>query len=135
LNKVIKKYPYILAFSNEVLNIIVRYETYSFLDGNSGYHHIFIAPEDRNKTSFVTNWGAFIWMVMPLGVKNGPPTFQRIVARTFIKYLDQLVKICLDDFVVYSDMESHLMKFTLCSKKCREYIINFNPKNVLLWYF
>jgi hypothetical protein len=36
---------------------------------------IFIAFKDRYKTTFVTNWGAFVWMVMPFDVKNEPPTF------------------------------------------------------------
>jgi hypothetical protein len=30
LNKATKKNPYLLPFSDEVLNIIIRYETYSF---------------------------------------------------------------------------------------------------------
>jgi hypothetical protein len=38
LNKVTKKDPYPLSFSNEVLNTIVGYEAYSFLDGYLGYH-------------------------------------------------------------------------------------------------
>jgi hypothetical protein len=88
LNKATKKYPYPLLFSNEVLNTIARYEAYSFLDGYSRYHQISITPEDRYKTTFVTDWGAFIWMVMPFGVKNGPPTFQRVVSKAFKKYLD-----------------------------------------------
>jgi hypothetical protein len=50
-----KKNPYPLPFSNHVLNIIIRYETYSFLDGYSGYHQISIAHEDRYKTIFVIN--------------------------------------------------------------------------------
>jgi hypothetical protein len=54
---------------------------------------------------------------MPFGVKNGPPTFQRIVSKAFRKYLDQFMKIFLDDFTVYSDMESHLMKLRLCFQK------------------
>jgi hypothetical protein len=54
---------------------VPKYEAYSFLDGYLGYHHIFIAHEDRYETTFVTDWGAFVWMVMPFGVKNGPPTF------------------------------------------------------------
>jgi hypothetical protein len=65
---------------------------------------------------------------MPFGVKNGPPIFQKIVNKTFKEYLDQFMKIFLDDFKVYNDMESHLMKFKLCFKKCTEYLINLNPK-------
>ncbi len=51
---------------------------------------------------------------MPFGVKNGPPTFQRVVNKVFKEYLDQFMKIFLDDFMVYNDMESHLMKLKRC---------------------
>jgi hypothetical protein len=53
-------------------------------------------------------------MMMPFGVKNGPPTFERTIGRTFKKYLDQFMKIFLNDFTIYNDMESHLMKLKLC---------------------
>jgi hypothetical protein len=53
-------------------------------------------------------------MVMPFGVKNGPPTFQRVVSKAFREHLNQSIKIFLEDFIVYSDMESHLMKLRLC---------------------
>jgi hypothetical protein len=55
LNATTKKDPYPLPFTNEVLNIVIRYEAYSFLDRYSGYHQISIVPEDIYKTSFVTN--------------------------------------------------------------------------------
>jgi putative transposase len=75
LNKATQKDPYPLPFFDEILNIVVRYEAYSFLDGYLRYRYIFIAFEDRYKTTFVTNQGVFVWMVMSFGVKNGPPTF------------------------------------------------------------
>jgi hypothetical protein len=74
-NNATKKDPYPLPFSDGVLNIVVGYEAYSFLDGYLGYpkdNEISIALEDRYKMIFITDWGAFVWMVMPFGVKNGP---------------------------------------------------------------
>jgi len=65
LNKATKKIPYPLPFFDEVLNIITRYEAYSFLDGYLGHHQISIAPKDRYKRT----WGTFVWMVLPFGVK------------------------------------------------------------------
>jgi hypothetical protein len=50
-----KKNPYPLRFSNEVLNTVTAYEAYSFLNGYLGYHQIFIVIEDRYKIAFVTN--------------------------------------------------------------------------------
>ncbi len=36
------------------------------------------------------------------------------------------MKIFLDDFMVYNDMENHLQKLKLCLQKCKEYGINLN---------
>jgi hypothetical protein len=35
-----------LPFTNELINIVVRQEVYTFLDGFLGYHQISIALED-----------------------------------------------------------------------------------------
>jgi hypothetical protein len=45
---------------------------------------------------------------MLFGVKNGPPTYHKVVTKTFREYLDNFMKIFLDDFIMYSDMESHM---------------------------
>jgi hypothetical protein len=45
---------------------------------------------------------------MSFGVKNEPPTYHRAMTKTFKDYLDSFMKIFLDDFTMYSDMESHL---------------------------
>jgi hypothetical protein len=49
LNVATKKDPYPLPFINKVLNTLARYETYSFLDRYSRYHHISIVPKDKYK--------------------------------------------------------------------------------------
>jgi hypothetical protein len=118
-----------------VLNIVARYEAYSFLDGYSGYHQISIVLEDRYKTTFVTELGAFIWKVMLFGVKIRPPTYQRAMTKAFKKYLDSFMKIFLDDFTVYSDMKNHLQKVKLCFQKCREYGISLNPNKCAFMVF
>jgi hypothetical protein len=41
-------------------------------------------------------------------VKNGPPTYHIIITKTFKKYLDNFMKIFLDDFIMYSDIDNHL---------------------------
>jgi hypothetical protein len=118
-----------------VLNTIIGYEAYSFLDGYLGYHQIFIALEDKYKTTFVIDWGAFMWKVMPFEVKNGPPTYYKVATKAFTKYLDNFIKIFLDDFIVYNDMESHLQKLILCFQKCREYDINLNLEKCAFMVF
>jgi len=46
LNAVTKKDPYLLPFTDEVINIVAGHEVYTFLDGFSRYHQISIALED-----------------------------------------------------------------------------------------
>jgi hypothetical protein len=58
----------------EVLDMVAGHEVYLFLDGFSSYHHIIITLEDRYKIAFITNSGMFVWIVMPFGLKNVPPT-------------------------------------------------------------
>jgi hypothetical protein len=63
---------------------------------------------------------------MSFGVKNGPPTYYKVVTKAFKEYLDNFMKIFLNDFTLYSNMESHLQKFKLCFQKCKEYGISLN---------
>jgi hypothetical protein len=45
------------------------------------------------------------------------------------------MKIFLDDFIVYSDMDNHLQKFRLCFQKCKKYDINMNPEKCAFMIF
>lgn len=54
-----KKDPYPLPLIDEILNIIVGHDVYSFLNWYFRYHKKSITPEDKYKITFVTDWGAF----------------------------------------------------------------------------
>jgi hypothetical protein len=108
LNATMKKDPFPLPFIDEVLNIVARCEAYSFLDGYYRYHQISIVPKDIYKITFVIDWNLFICRVMPFGMKNELPTFQRIMTKDIKKYLDSFMKIFLNEFTLYSDMDTHL---------------------------
>jgi hypothetical protein len=83
LNVTTKKYSYPLPFIDDVLNTILRYEAYFFLDGYLGYHQISIALKYRYKITFFINYKAFICKVMLFGVKNGPPTYEITITIIF----------------------------------------------------
>ncbi|RVX20921.1 Retrovirus-related Pol polyprotein from transposon 17.6 [Vitis vinifera] len=44
---------------------------------------ILMAPEDMEKTSFITEWGTYCYRVMPFGLKNAGATYQRAATTLF----------------------------------------------------
>ena len=64
LNAATKKDPYPLPFTDEVLDTVIGYAAYSFIDCFSGYHQVHIHADDRYKTAFITKWGAYVWVVI-----------------------------------------------------------------------
>jgi hypothetical protein len=65
---------------------------------------------------------------MPFGLKNAPPTYQRAMNGTFKDYLDDFMKLFLDDFTIFNYLDIHLSKLRKCFEKCQKYGISLNPK-------
>jgi hypothetical protein len=63
---------------------------------------------------------------MPFGVKNGLSTYQKAITKIFCEHIDVFMKIFLDDFTIFSDLLTHLEKFTKCYIKCKEFGISLN---------
>jgi len=119
----------------EVLDMVVGHEVYSFLDGFSNYHQITITSKYRYKIAFIIDWGTFVWIIMPFGLKNAPPTYQQVMSMAFREYLGVFMKLFLDDFNVFSNLKKYLAKLQLCFDKCREFNISLNmEKHMFLVY-
>ena len=61
-----------------------------------------MAPEDEEKTAFVTDRGLYYYKVMPFRLKNVRSTFQRVVNKVFEKQLGKNVEMYVDDMIVKS---------------------------------
>ena len=74
----------------------------SFMDGFSSYNQIMMAPEDREKTSFITEWGTYCYRVMSLGLKNTGATYHRVATTLFHDMMYKDVEVYVDDMIVKS---------------------------------
>ena len=78
-----------------------EYQFFSKLDMKSGFWQIPIKEEDKHKTAFITPDGLYEWNVLPQGLKNSPPTFQRIML-DILSTCRQLSLVYIDDIVIFS---------------------------------
>ena len=75
LNRQTKKDVYPLPRIGDLLDKLLQATCLSAIDLASGYHQVHLAPGDCEKTTFVTRYGLFEYMVLPLGLCNIPSTF------------------------------------------------------------
>jgi hypothetical protein len=111
--------PFPTPFTNEVLDNVGGQETYSFTDGFFRYHQIRIAPEDRHKTTFSTEWGSYQYIVMPFGLNNSPFIFSRVVVASFEDFIHKFLEVYLDDWTVFSLLKDHVEVLILMLDRCR----------------
>ena len=72
----------------------------SFLDAFQDYHHIPLALNNQEKTTFVTPIGNYHYKVMPFNLKNTGSTYQRMMTRMFEPQLGKSIEVYVDNMVV-----------------------------------
>ncbi|KAL0416178.1 UNVERIFIED_CONTAM: Retrovirus-related Pol polyprotein from transposon gypsy [Sesamum latifolium] len=80
------------------------------MDVYQGYHQIFMAEEDRDKTSVVTENGVYCYNVMPFGLKNASATYQRLVNKMFKDLIGSIMEVYVDDMLVKSKIEEEHLR-------------------------
>ena len=108
------------------------YSYFSKLDLKSGFYQIPIKETDKEKPAFVTPFGLYQFNVLPMGLKNSPPTFQKVMTDT-LKSCRDFSLVYLDDIIVFSkSFEQHLyhLECVLLALQRKNLILN-PPKCVL----
>ena len=108
LNKQTVRNRYPLPLATDCFDKLAKARVFSKLDLRHGYYQVRIAEGDEKKTTIVTRYGSFEFLVMPFGLCNAPATFCTLMNDVLRTYLDSFVVVYLDDIVVYNDnMEDH----------------------------
>jgi hypothetical protein len=132
LNKISKKDNYTLPNMEHILQRVTGASMMSMIDGFSSYNQVYVLPEDREKTSFTTPWGPFMYTNMPFRLMNAGAIFQRAMDIDFIGENDKFVVIYLYDIAMFSQSDKehydHLKRVFL---KCIKFGLSLNPKKSL----
>lgn len=102
LNSITIKDNYPLPSIAETINQLQGHSFYTKMDLKSGYLQIPIFEQDQPKTAFITREGLYHFKVLPAGLKNAPPTFQRIMNTIIVQGRERFCLVYLDDIIVFS---------------------------------
>ena len=128
LNKASPKDNFPLPHIDVLVDNTARSHRFSFMDGYSGYNQILMAEEDKEKTSFITQWGVFCYKVMPFGLKNAGATYQRAMVTLFHDMIHKELEVYVDDMVAKSqEGESHVAVLRKVFERLRTYKLRLNP--------
>ena len=129
LNKACPKDPFAPPRIDQLIDSTACCEALCFLNAYSGYHQIKMAPEDQDKTSFITQYGAFCYVSMPFGLKNAGMTFERCIQNFLHEQIGRNVHAYMDGIVINSKLKTDLITdLTETFTNLHKYRIKLNPE-------
>ncbi|OAE29228.1 hypothetical protein AXG93_1614s1000 [Marchantia polymorpha subsp. ruderalis] len=87
---------------------------------DAGYNQVSIREQDKDKTTFITNWGTYAYYKMPFGLCHAPATFQRMMSTIFQDHLRKFLETIIDHFCVFGSHAQHLDNLQQTFKRCME---------------
>ena len=104
-----------------MLDRLAGHPNFCFLDGYSGYNQIFIAFEDKEKTTFTCPYGTFAFRRMSFELCNTSASFQTCMMYMFSNFVEEAMEIFMNDFSVYgSNFEKCLENLETILQRCQE---------------
>ena len=128
LNQASPKDDFPLPHIDVLVDNTAQHSFFSFMDGFSGYNQIKMAPEDMEKTTFITMWGTFCYKVMPFGLKNAGATYQRAMVTLFHDMMHKEIEVYVDDMIAKSkSKEEHIANLQKLFDRLRKFKLRLNP--------
>ena len=122
LNGIIVKNKYPLPRVDEFSDQLHGARYFSKIDLHSRYDQVPIQIEGTAKMDFRTKFGHYEFLVMPLGLTNGPATFMTHMDSVLRPYLGKNIVVLLDDILIFSKTkEEHIEHLRLEFEKLQAY--------------
>ena len=86
----------------DLFNKLSHVKYFTKLDLRSSYYQVRITDRDELKTTCITRYKAFEFLVMPFELINALDTFCTLMNQVFYDYLDKFVVVYLDDIMVHN---------------------------------
>ena len=121
INQITVRDRYPLPNVDSMFDQLQGAKVFSTLDALWGFWQLPVLEEDIEKTSMVTQFGSYEWVVLPMGLTNSPSTFQRVLSSYLMEApehdsdgatdltrpqrMNEFVRVFIDDVLVFSKTE------------------------------
>ena len=119
------KYP--LPLISDIVNQLSDAKYFTKLDMRWGFNNVRIKEGDEHKAAFLTPRGLFEPTVMFFGLKNSPPTFQRLMNHVFRQEIREgWLLVYMDDVLIYAK------SLEQCQERTKRVLQIFRENNLFL---
>ena len=121
LNEESKDIIYPIPLISSIIESLKDKKYFSLIDLKSGYYQFRLSERAKNLCAVISPRGIFRFDCLPMGLKNAPPFFQRVMDRTLKNGLNIYVFVYIDDIVIFSEsFQEHLGHLSLVLDNLRE---------------
>lgn len=133
LNKIVEKDNYSLPRIESIITSLNGKQYFSKLDLKEGFFQIPIKQEHCHKTAFRVNHVLYEWTRMPMGFKNSPAIFQRVMDNVLGSLIGTSCFVYVDDILIFGKTEKeHDTNLELVNKKLKEFGIETNEDKAVI---
>lgn len=105
-----------------------RNKWFAVLDLTSGYHQVLLDEESRKLAAFITNFGVYEPLRIPMGLKSAPSFFQQQIAATLSNLIYKICEIYIDDIIIFGkDDEEFIANLENVLARLQSKGITLNP--------
>ncbi|GBM30442.1 Transposon Ty3-G Gag-Pol polyprotein [Araneus ventricosus] len=132
LNKITKTKFYPLPNIEERIETVSSAKYITVLDLSKGYWQIPMSKNAQRLSAFLTNFGTYIPLRMPFGLKNAPYEFSLMVAQ-LLETCEDFAVPYLDDIAVLSVMfQEHIKHLEIVLQRIQQTGLTIKPSKVNL---
>jgi len=133
INEITRKDAYPLPRTDQCFDALAGSAWFSTFDLRSGFHQVCLAPEDADKTAFITRRGMFRFRTMPFGLCNAVATFQRLMDLVLRGLNLDICLVYLDDIILFSvTQEQHIERLEMILRRLKEANLKLKPSKCTL---
>lgn len=104
----------------DILDKLGKSKYFSTIDLASGFYQVELHPDSIPKTAFTVEDGHYEFCRLPMGLKNSPRTFQRVMDNVLRGLTNEHCLVYLDDVIIFSSsLQEHIVSLEEVFKRFR----------------